>query len=384
MATEQETNPVEPSEVLTPEEQAIDTRADDMLKTEQAIANAGPRLESVFGNESTPEETPAAEATPTPEPAAEVSTPAPVETPAEKPAEVPADVSAPVETPADESTKITDAEIRAAKHYEYSDEDIKKLTDIDPVLAKKTFAKMLRDENNLSKKFSEAGKKLVTPPPVAPPVPAIKPELKKVDIETLRKEYEGDPIVGVIEAMQANNEAMAAQLAARPVAESFTESEATRQTQVAREQENAAISQQIDGFFLRPDVKALKQFYGDTSIDSEGQPIPKENRSWDNSLTPNQLKNRWKVMQEANLIKLGMEAQGLKPNLEEVFDRAHLLVTADVREQVIRTKIKAEATKRQAGLTLAPSSSKAVPSTSVKTKEQILANAHKNLASVFG
>jgi hypothetical protein len=370
------------SNKLTAEESAIDVQADRMLKTEQAENNAEVRLEKVFGDEPTPEETPATEATPTPEPATEVPTPAPVES-AEKPADVPADVPAPVETPADESTKITDAEIRAAKHYEYSDEDIKKLKDTDPALAKKTFAKMLRDENNLSKKFSDAGKKLVVPPSAAPSVPVVKPELKKVDIETLRKEYEGDPIVGVIEAMQANNEAMAAQLAARPVAESFTESEATRQTQVAREQENAAISQQIDGFFLRPDVKALKQFYGDTSVDSEGQPIPKENRSWDNSLTPNQLKNRWKVMQEANLIKIGMEAQGLKPDLEEVFDRAHLLVTTDVREQVIRTKIKVEATKRQAGLTLAPSSSKTVPVAGVKTRQKAEENAGKNLAKVF-
>jgi hypothetical protein len=379
---ESEVKPVETPETLTAEESAIDTQADRILKTEEAENNAEARLDKVFGDEPTPEETSKAEVTPTPEPATEVPTPAPVEAPAEKPADVPADVPAPVETPADESMKITDAEIRAAKHYEYSDEDIKNLTDTNPALAKKTFAKMLRDENSLSKKFSEAGKKLVSTPPVAA-VPVIKPELKKVDIETLRKEYEGDPIISVIEAIQANNETLAQQLATRPAAESFTEFEATRQVQAARQQENAAIAQQIDCFFLRPDVKVLKSFYGDTSVDSEGQPVPKENRSWDNSLTPNQLKNRWKVMQEANLIKMGMEAQGLKPDLEEVFDRAHLLVTADVREQVIRTKIKAEATKRQAGLTLAPSSSKAVPVTGAKTLAKAEDNAGKNLAKVF-
>ena len=379
---EPETKPVETPDTLTAEESAIDTQAERSLQTEQAENNAEARLDKVFNDEPTPEETPAAEVTPTPEPAKEVPTPAPVETPAEKPADIPADAPTPAETPADESTKITDAEIRAAKHDEYSDEDIKKLTDADPVLAKKTFAKMLRDENNLSKKFSEAGKKLVAAP-AAPPVPVVKPELKKVDIATLRKEYEGDPIVGILEAMQANNETLAQQLATRPVAESFTESEATRQVQAARQQEDAAISQQIDGFFLRPDVKALKNFYGDVSVDSEGQPIAKENRSWDNSLTATQLKNRWKVMQEANLIIQGAKSQGIEMPLEEAFDRAHLLVTADVREQVIRTKIKAEVTKRQAGLTLAPSSSKAVPVAGAKTLHKAEENAGKNLAKVF-
>jgi len=380
---EPEVEPVETPDTLTAEESAIDVQADRMLKTEQAENNAEARLDKIFGGEPTPEETPKAKETPTPEPAAEISTPAPVDTPAEKPAEVPADAPAAEETPADESTKITDAEIRAAKHYEYSDEDIKKLTDTDPVLAKKTFAKMLRDENNLSKKFSEAGMKLVAATAVPPSTPVVKPEMKKVDIEALRKEYEGDPIVDVLAAVVANADAMAAQLAARPAAESFTESEATRQVRVARQQEDAAISQQIDGFFLRPDVKALKSFYGDTSVDSEGQPVPKEKRNWDDTLTPNQLRNRWKVMQEANLIIQGAKSQGIEMPLEEAFDRAHLLTTADVREQAIRTKIKAEATKRQAGLTLAPSSSKAVPAAGVKTRQKAEENAGKNLAKVF-
>jgi len=44
--------------------------------------------------------------------------------------------------------------------------------------------------------------------------------------------------------------------------------------------------------------------------------------------------------------------------LDEALERAHFIVTEGVREQVVRDKIKSSATKRQAGFTLKPSSSK--------------------------
>jgi len=364
---------------LTAEEQQIDAGAEKLLQIEQAENNAEHRLDVIFGDEPIPEE-PAKVEDPTPvKPEEKVSTPVD-DKPAEEPeGDKPAGDQPKEEPKAAEEPKLTEAEIRAAKHSEWSDEDIKELVDSNPVLAKKTFAKLLKDENNLSSKFADIGRTLVKTREKPANKPAAeapkKTELKKVDIEKLRKEYEGDPIVDVLEAVQANAQVMADELAIVKTSQPIhTDEEAAERIKQAQAREDVAVSQQIDAFFQTPDVTVYKDFYGE---------IPKEDKNWDN-LTTGQIKNRWKIIEEANLILQGAAHQGMDMPLNEAFERAHLLATKDVREQAIRTKIKSEAKKREKGLTLEPSSSKTVQSPSVKTRQQAEDNAGKNLAKVFG
>ena len=66
---------------------------------------------------------------------------------------------------AGDESKLTQAEIRAAIHCRWSEENIKELAKVNPVLAKKTCAKFLESTNDLSKKFSELGKVQVTKEP---------------------------------------------------------------------------------------------------------------------------------------------------------------------------------------------------------------------------
>jgi len=265
---------------------------------------------------------------------------------------------------AGDESKLTQAEIRAAKHIGWSEEEITELEQANPDLAKKTCAKALESTNNLSKKFSELGKtapKPAEPTPVVPVTPAA-PEPKAIDFTALETQYEGDPIVGVLKQVVDQNTAQAAEIAAI---------KATGDTKVdaAQVQQDAAVSQQIDTFFNGPEITAYEGVYG------------KAEKDWDN-LTQGQIRKRLAVVEQADQIQKGARQQGIDMPLDEAFERAHLLVTKDEQEQTIRKDIKAKATKRAKSLTLAPTDSVKVQDTGKKTVAKAVANAHGLLAKL--
>ena len=273
---------------------------------------------------------------------------------------------------AGDKPKLTPAEIRAAKHLGWSEDEIKELEKVNPELAKKTCSKALESTNNLSKKFSELGKAKVKKPELEPePKSQPKPEPKPnvIDFTALEKEYENDPIVGVLKQVVEQNQALANEVTTLKTSTTQSDDKVSQ----AQAQEDAAIAQQIDVFFARPDIVEYKDVYGE---------VPKDSKDWDD-LTQGQIKKRWTVVEQANLILLGAKQQGMDMPLDEAFERAHLLVTEDVREQTIRNKIKKEAVKRSKGVSFEPSDSKKVTPTGPKTKEQIHQNAKAGLQKVF-
>lgn len=274
---------------------------------------------------------------------------------------------------AGDESKLTQAEIRAAIHCKWSQEDIEELAKANPVLAKKTCAKFLESTNDLSKKFSELGKAQVEkkePEAKVETKPEVKPEKKTIDFTALEKEYVDDPIVGVMKQVVERNDELSAEVESLRSSGSLNESKVDK----AQVQEDAAIAQQIDGFFGSPDIAAYQEVYG---------VVKKDSKDWDD-LTQGQIKKRWSVVEQANLILLGAQQQEMEMSMDEAFERAHLLVTEDVREQTIRKQIKAKAVKRSKNITFEPNSSTKVVNSGKKTKTEILARAKQTLQKVFG
>jgi hypothetical protein len=341
------------------------------LTKDQINENAKNRLNAVFGDEpipetpetSTPEPEPKSEQEPDPQPVAEAE-PEPESEPEPKPADTKE------EPPAAEAPKLTEAEVRAAIHNGWSKDELDELVKTSPTLAKRTCEKFLENTNNLSKKFAELGKKAAEPvAPASTVTHTPKAEAFKIDMAAIEKEYEGDPIVDVLKAVVAKLESQPAP--AQTI--THTADEATQAVRQAQVEQDAAVAQQIELFFQAPDVAAMGEFYG---------AVPKESKDWD-ALTQGQIKNRWKVIEEANLILKGAASQGMEMPLQEAFERAHLLVTAPVREQAVRNKIKAQAVKRSRSLTLEPSSATSTTKITTKTMDTAAANAKSKLQKLF-
>jgi len=332
-------------------------------------------LEKVFGDEPNPDPEPEPKSEPTPEPEPEPDPqPEPDPEPEPEPEPEPAgkDDNEPKSESAGDKSELTQAEIRAAIHCKWSEEDIKELAKVNPVLAKKTCAKFLESTNDLSKKFSELGKANAKKEPEVKveTKPEPKPEKKAIDFTALEKEYEGDPIVGVLKQFAERNDALASEVETLRSSGSLNESKVSN----AHAQEDAAIAQQIDTFFGRPDVAEYEDVYGR---------VEKGSKDWDD-LTQGQIKKRWSLVEQANLILLGAQQQGMEMPIDEAFERAHLLTTSDVREQTIRKQIKAKAVKRAKSISFEPNSSTKVANSGSKTKAQIESKAGQDLQKVFG
>jgi len=272
--------------------------------------------------------------------------------------------------PTDDEHALTQAEVRAAIHSGWSQEDIDELVKVNPELAKKSCTKALESQNNLSKKFSELGKTQAAQQtePAVPTTPTQTPQPKSIDFTALEKEYENDPIVGVLKQVVEQNQTLATEVGTlRDVG-----AQGDVKVTAAQVQHDAAISQQIEGFFESPEVTAYKDTYGE---------VEKGSKDWDN-LTQGQIKKRYEVVEEANRIMIGAQKMEQNMPLDEAFERAHFLVTKDVQEAAIRKTIKAKATKRSKSLTLAPTDSVKVVDTGKKTMAKTLANAEKTLAEL--
>lgn len=350
---------------------------------EKVEEKAEVKLEEVFGDEPNPEPEPESKSEPTPEPEPE---PDPQPEPEPKPEPKPEPDPEPEPKPepagkddgeskpgsAGDESKLTQAEIRAAIHCKWSQEDIEELAKVNPVLAKKTCAKFLESTNDLSKKFSELGKAQVTkePGPKVESKPEPKVEVKKIDLSAVEKEYGDDPLFDVLKGIAEHNDELSAKIESLESSGSLNESKVDK----AQVQEDAAIAQQIDGFFNRPDVVEYEDVYGK---------VEKDSKDWDD-LTQGQIKKRWSLVEQANLILLGAQQQGMEMPMDEAFERAHLLVTEDVREQTIRKQIKAKAVKRAKSITFEPNSSAKVVNSGKKTKTEIEAKAGQALQKCFG
>jgi hypothetical protein len=374
-----DTSPTEPEVKDDAQPEQVATVVEPIgLTRPQIEENAKNRLNAVFGDEPIPEDPPKQEDS-IPAKSDEKTEESIPESTEEKPAEEPEKKSED-EKPAEQTEEstagdephFTAAELRAAVQNEWTKDELEDLYKKDPELARKTASKFLKTVNATSKLFAEAGQKLKTVPPVVPASTVThqpKVDTNKIDMAAIEKEYEDDPIVDVLKAVVAKLES---QSEPAPVV-THTIDEATQAVQQAQVEQDAAVAQQIELFFQTPDVVGMSDFYG---------VVPKESKDWD-VLTQGQIKNRWKVIEEANLIMKGALSQGMEMPLNEAFERAHLLVTAPVREQAVRNKIKSQAVKRSKSLTLEPSSATVTTKVTTKTMDTAAANAKPKLQKLF-
>lgn len=352
------------------QQEKLEEKVDEKMKT--VFVDSTPEPEPEPKPKSTPEPEPKPEPEPDPQPKPE---PEPEPEPEPKPAD---DGTKSEPKPAEDENTLTQAEIRAALHNNWKQEDLDELVKQNPGLAKRTCAKLLEGTNNLSKRFAELGRKAqeAKKEPDKKVEPKAKIELPPVDLKKLREDYKDDPIVDVVVGMQTTQQILIDKLNELG-STSVTDSEVDAKTKKAEAIEDAAISKQIDVFFSGQDVASYAGFYGE---------VPKGSKDW-NKLTGEQVQNRYKVVEEANMILLGAEQQGMDKDeftLDEALERAHLIVTEGIREQVIRNKIKSTTTKRQAGFTLQPSSSKAsTDSKGQKSGTQFQTDVGQRLAKVF-
>lgn len=349
------------------QDEVVADEAAEQAKIEARDAEVSAAMEKVFGDGPTPESddesTPDTDDKPTPD--AEEGEPAD-----ESDDDTPADEAGGEPAGDDQDTEptLSAAELRAAKHAGWSDEDLDALSKANPQMAKQAAQAALRSMNAATSLFSKIGSQET---PAAPtPQSQQKPTATGIDLSALEAEYKDDPIFPVIQQLAAQN----AQLVSRLDAAA---SDPQREViSAAEQQEQAAIEQQITGFFNSPEVAAYADTYGDSSKDE----------TWD-TLTQAQIRSRMKVIEDANLIVKGAKQQGIDMPLSEAFERAHLVQVAPQIAKREREKIAASATKRQKGFTLKPTSSKkptgGVPSTPAEKQAAMEAEVSAAMSKVF-
>ena len=342
---------------LTSEEvKAQETEATEAAeKQEHLDAGVEERLAKIRGDEPTPESESKEESESTPEDGQEQDEETTLEG---KPA---VDPDAEDGEPAGEETSdgeetagehaLTEAETRAAIHRGATEEDIQELAKANPAMAKRMCAKALADTNNLSKQFSEVGKRLSAESTELPEPEQVKP----LDLSALEDEFVDAPgAFTVMKQLAEQNHALAQAEVDRQAAAAVQRAEA--QEDAATAAEDSATSQQIVTFFTDSKMKAYGEFYGTT---------PKGDESWD-SLTGSQTNQRLAVVEQAALIRAGAESQGQEMSIPKAMELAHLSVSTPVQEKVIREKISGQLKKRAKGITLKPGTGTKIPVTGGK------------------
>jgi hypothetical protein len=236
--------------------------------------------------------------------------------------------------------ELPSAYLRAAIHRGWKEEDANEFFESNPEAALKTFQNCYLDINNASREWALLGKAKVERDKVLnAPETKSEPELTKVDVEKLQKDYDLDPnTVALLEAQNRQVDEIITSRKQQPV---------TQQVPVQQQVPvgpNPNIELDLNNFFQADTMKAYSEFYGDLKL---GQ-------NW-NDLSSGQCNNRWQVIEQAELIISGAESMNHRIDPLDALDRAHMIVSEPIREQVYRDQIKSTAVKRQNSMTLKPS-----------------------------
>ena len=352
----------------TEEEQQVAAEAQETFED-----NVGKKLDEVFGDEPTPDADEEDDTT-TPETEPETTPDEPADdgkdtSPAEDGTETESDDSA-----GDEHA-LTPAEIRAALHAGWTDEEITELSGANPALAKKTCAKALETMNAASKVFSEAGKKAkATPEAPAAPAPTAAPQAPAIDLTAIEAEYKDDPLYPVLKQIADTNAALTARVDSLQNTPADT-SQAEAREAAAAQQQDAAVDQQLNTFFTGDTVAEYEDVFGKTTKDDE---------NWDH-ITQGQMRKRLGVVDQANLILAGAKSQGVEMSLDDALHRAFLAEVATVKEGHIVAKLSKSLKKREAGITLKPGTgTKIVASNGKPSQAELEAVTGQRLAACFG
>ncbi|KKM83220.1 hypothetical protein LCGC14_1311600 [marine sediment metagenome] len=231
-----------------------------------------------------------------------------------------------------EDKDLPPAFLRAAVHRGWKEEDATKFFEENPDAAIRTFQNCYMDVNNASREWARIGKAKQDAGSVRIDASDAKPNAGKVDVDKLAKDYDLDD--AVVEQLREQQKVIDS-MSQEPVS--------------VEPQRNAAADPnhvlQLNNFFGSEFLRDYDKFYGALEM---GQ-------NW-NDLSGGQYDNRFRVLEQADLIILGAEASGQVIDPLIALERAHMVVSEPVREQVIRDGIKDTATKRRKSMTIRPSS----------------------------
>jgi hypothetical protein len=275
------------------------------------------------------------------------------------------------------------AYLRAAVHRGWKEEDAKEFFEKSPEAALKTFQNCYMDINNASREWARIGKAKVKSDEIAN-APEPKPEVKfeGVDVKKLKEEYDlDDKTVAMLEAQNQQLEAVFKQQQRQPEpVQTLPPHQQVQRSIQSGPDPNVEL--QVENFFKSEDLKLYSDFYGELKIGQD----------W-SELNPGQYKNRWRVLEQAELMLLGADAQNYQMDPLDALERAHMLVSESVREEVIRNDIKNTATKRKNSMTIKPSDgsrsqakvdSDAGGERKPRTREELLEQTQDKLQKVFG
>ena len=244
----------------------------------------------------------------------------------------------------DVTVSIPDALVRAAIHNGWEQADVDALIETNPELALKTLTSNYNSVTNASKEWSALGRakiqserdKVEVDTKVVEQAPSLTPAEK----EKLIADYGTDPVVARLIAnadQQPPKPAVAA-----PVQPSDLYNTATARANAAA---NSSVDQRVNSFFSNNSMSLYKEFYGELGL---SQSV--------NDLSNGQQEHRLNVLDHAECIMTGLRMRGIDATVEEALEKAHLIVTEPIREQVIRNGLKKTAISRKK--TLMPSRSK--------------------------
>ena len=254
---------------------------------------------------------------------------------------------------------------RAAQHSGWEPKDIVDLYKQNPKMAEKTFEKLHSDMNNLSQQFSQLGKVVreKQQPAQQQQVQQVQQVQQQdfVDVKKLREQYEDNPLVDMIAALNDGLKKAVGEKSEQPVPQPVVQ-----QQQQNTVQDDMAALQQINVFLGAKDMGDYNDFYGPI-VDANKFPL----LDW-RTLSPGQQANRHALTQEADLILVGAELVGRKMTIADALTMAHLKLTAPMQGQVARNKVVSQLKKRSKGVTLRTKGTKKAASTGGQMSDEQL------------
>ena len=279
----------------------------------------------------------------------------------------------------DAPVSIPDAYVRAAVHQGWDKADVEELIKANPEMALKTFTSCYNSVTAAGKEWSALGRAKIDSLREAAEAGNVEPEDKTIEplLDKLKENYANDPLIEVVSKLLKANTAKPK--TSTPVASNQQQQVDLyrTETQRATAAANSSVDQRVNSFFSDTNMGPYEEFYGKLNL---SQTV--------GDLTNGQQEHRLQVMQEAECIMTGFRMRGIEPTVEEVLEKAHLIITEPIREQVIRGDLKKKATNRTK--TLRPAKSKKSGSASTqgnnvkpRNRQELLSKVGQKLAATF-
>ena len=285
----------------------------------------------------------------------------------------------------DTTIVIPEKLVRAAKHNEWTTEDMTAFWQTNPELAKRTFEKMHTDMINVSNQFAEQGRaarileqKQTELDQKTAASRASKDTGPKdfVDIEAFEEEY-GTGAAAIVKQL---NNALKDVVVRKSQGEQVV-NVANEQVQVAGVERNLAIIQQVGQWFADKALERYEDYYG-KGRDSNGFMLITAEH-----LTDIQKNHRRELLDKAADIQAGVALRAGTISTQDALTQAHYILTNNLQIENVRKDIMDKAKTRAKGVTLRPNGVKIKPEEKLKPGEKVsekrlLKNAEARLAKL--